>query len=311
MKRFSVSSLICCTLFLAFSLQAADLHRVVCKRVDRDGEKYSLGVAIGKLDDDQKEETGLKGGALILEVLRDGEADKIGLKKDDIITKFDGQEITSPRQLYDIVAGITKEKTVDVVVYRNGQQKEFRAELKPRKPKEVTVNFQGDDLDLNLPDLDSLHEKIMDAVPHYNEKGGFLGVITKNLTDQLQKYFDVQYGVLVEEVIEDSPAEKAGVEAGDIITEINDRKIEDTGDLRRTLNFYNAGDQIKMIYNRRGKKNELKITLGNKEGFAILPEWMGGERMIRIPEIRIEKEKIKDLQKEIKDLKIDIELFLI
>jgi S1-C subfamily serine protease len=311
MKRFSVSSLMCCTLFLVFSLHAADLHRVVCKRVNSDGEKYSLGVAIGKLDEDQKKETGLKGGALILEVLRDGEADKIGLKEDDIITRFDGQEIASPRQLYDIIAGINKEKTVDIVVYRDGKKLDFRAELKPQKPKEVTVHFQGDDLDLNLPDLDSLQGKIMEAIPHFNEKGGFLGVMTENLTDQLKKYFDVQYGVMVKEVIEDSPAEKAGILAGDIITEINDRKIEDTGDLRRTLNFYNAGDPINLIYNRRGKKNELKITLGDKKGFAILPEWIGGETMIRIPDIRIEKEKIRDLQKEIKDLKIDVEVYII
>ncbi len=314
MKRYLFISNICLVLFIVFSLQATDLKHTYRIFSVHDGENYSLGVAVGGLAEDLQKETGLKGGARIVEVLPRSEAERIGLQEDDIIVKFDGQKISSPRKLYEIFSAIKEKKTAEITVYRDGKEKKFQTELEPRKPKEIKVHFRGDDLDLNLTDLDSMPhnvQKAFEAFHPFNEKGGFLGVLTENLTDQLRKFFDVEYGVLVEEVVKDSPAEKTGLQAGDVIVQIDDRKIEDTQDLRRILDYHNSGDQITLVFNCRGKRNEVKITLANKKGLAFLPDGMDEERIIRIPEIKIEEEKIRDLEKVMNDFTIDIELYVI
>jgi len=107
--------------------------------------------------------------------------------------------------------------------------------------------------------------------PFPEEKGGYLGVRGSDLSDQLKEYFEVKQGILVEEVVEDSPAEKAGMKAGDVIYRINDRDIRDFGDLMRTINYYDPDEQITVYYVRKGKKGSVKVTLGKKEGPAFEP----------------------------------------
>jgi len=102
----------------------------------------------------------------------------------------------------------------------------------------------------------------------HDQKGGFLGVEAKDISEQMLEYFDVKHGVLVEGVIDETPAQKAGIKAGDVITKINDREIKDYSDLIRTLNFYNPGEKVTLNYVRKGKKKSEKLELAEKKGFA-------------------------------------------
>jgi len=96
-------------------------------------------------------------------------------------------------------------------------------------------------------------------------KGGFLGVNAKTISETMLDYFEVEYGVLIEEVIKDTPAEKAGLKAGDVITKINDREIRDYKDLIRTVNFYNPGEKVTVYYSRKGSKKDVSVTLAEKD----------------------------------------------
>ena len=102
----------------------------------------------------------------------------------------------------------------------------------------------------------------------FHKKGGYLGIQVKELSDQLQSYFEVPYGVLIEEVMKDSPAEKAGLKAGDVITSINDRRIEDSEDLIRTINYFNPEEEVDVVFYRKGAKKEVTALLDEKPGFS-------------------------------------------
>ncbi len=99
------------------------------------------------------------------------------------------------------------------------------------------------------------------------EKAGFLGVQIQDLSDQLSDYFKLNdgKGVLVSEVVEDSPAEKAGLKAGDIITKVDDQNIENAGDLTMTIRSYEPETKISISVIRNGKKKKLKATLDEAE----------------------------------------------
>ena len=64
---------------------------------------------------------------------------------------------------------------------------------------------------------------------------GRLGVTVQSLTPDLAEYFGVKDGVLVTAVTKDSAASKAGIKAGDVITRVDGKPVDDAGELRRQL----------------------------------------------------------------------------
>ncbi len=110
--------------------------------------------------------------------------------------------------------------------------------------------------------------KMMDEPFLIDEKAGFLGVQIQDLSEQLSDYFKVKggNGVLVSEVVKDSPAEKAGLKAGDIVTKVDDNDIENSGDLTMTIRGYEPESKVSISIIRDGKKKKLKATLGETKG---------------------------------------------
>ena len=110
-----------------------------------------------------------------------------------------------------------------------------------------------------------------------DEKAGFLGVQIQDLSEQLSDYFKVKdgNGVLVSEVVEDSPADKAGLKAGDIITKVDDANIENAGDLTATIRDYEPDTKVSVSVVRNGKEKKLEATLGEVEQnyFHKLGDW--------------------------------------
>lgn len=262
-------TLISVFLFLSSGF-ALDEHKRIIKVSA--GQDVSLGVAITDPDDETLEKLKLKGGAEIIDVLDDTEAEKIGLAEDDIIVSFNGQAITSAEQLNDLVEGMEKPKSVSLKVQRDGKSKSFKANLKKVEGKvgrRLMLDDEDIDIDVNLEGLEDLprHMKFIEKFKG-PQKGGFLGVEAQDISEQMLDYFDVKHGVLVEAVIDDTPAKKAGFKAGDVITKINDREIKDYSDLIRTLNFYNPGEKVTVNYVRKGKKKNAKVELAEKKGFG-------------------------------------------
>jgi S1-C subfamily serine protease len=274
-----------------------------------------LGILISEVEKDQLDKYKLKGGARIMEVLEDSEAERIGLKKDDIIIRFAGQDINNPSQVKEILNEMEEEGTVEIGIMRDGEKKTFQAKLLPKKGEDISVNIELDSLDFS--GLSDLPQKIMKKMPFFCSKGGFLGVKVGNLNEQLRDYFEVEYGVLIEKVFKDSPAEKAGLKAGDVILEIEKRKIEDYEDLIRTLNYYDPGDTIVLKYSRKGKVNSLSIKLDeknmSKSGGGIMPH---GEDFLYLtpplpPDPPDIEHHLEELKEKTKNLKIDIKMYLL
>jgi C-terminal processing protease CtpA/Prc len=95
-------------------------------------------------------------------------------------------------------------------------------------------------------------------------KRGFLGVHIQDLGKQLREYFKVKgdSGILVSEVEKDSPAEKAGLKAGDVVLKVNDDDVADAGDLTHAIRSYDPGTEVTLSILRNGKKKSIKVSLG-------------------------------------------------
>jgi serine protease Do len=90
---------------------------------------------------------------------------------------------------------------------------------------------------------------------------GFLGVSPQALTPELSTQFGSKRGVLVAEVTSGGPAEKAGLQAGDVITRINELEIGEPRQLLLTISQLAPGAQVRLTYERDGKERTATATL--------------------------------------------------
>ncbi|HWN08949.1 MAG TPA: PDZ domain-containing protein [Pyrinomonadaceae bacterium] len=225
-------------------------------------------------------------GVGITEVVKDSPAEKAGLRKDDVILRFEGDSVTSVRKLTRLVSEVAPDQNIRLAISRSGGEQEvavtmgkqnnsFGAGHKFEFPKGVEglkglKEFEGFK---NLEEFKGLEGFKMMTPPGNIWKwegqgpGGDgmvwafgnqrrIGVSTMQLTKQLADYFGVAEGtgVLVTAVIEDGAAAKAGVKAGDVITAVDGEKIDGAGDLSRIVNKKKEGDVILTVIRKKDTK---------------------------------------------------------
>ena len=94
---------------------------------------------------------------------------------------------------------------------------------------------------------------------------GWLGVVIQEVSKPLAESFalDKAEGALVVQVLDGSPAEKAGLESGDIITSVNGNRISLSSDLPHQIGRLSSGDKAELKIVRSGKTKTIKVTIGN------------------------------------------------
>ena len=97
---------------------------------------------------------------------------------------------------------------------------------------------------------------------------GYLGVSPENLTPGLAESFNMpdQNGALVSEVLPGSPAQKAGIESGDVIVEFNAKKVTDSGELQLMISECSPGTEAAVKFFRDGAPKTVTVKLGELPG---------------------------------------------
>ncbi len=114
----------------------------------------------------------------------------------------------------------------------------------------------------------NMAKKIRDQlVKHGKVIRGRLGVYIQDLTPDLAESFgiDKNKGILVAQVIEDSPAEKAGLKRGDVILRIDGDPVGKVADFRNRIALTAPGTKVTLLVLRDGKRKKIKVTIGAME----------------------------------------------
>jgi len=108
---------------------------------------------------------------------------------------------------------------------------------------------------------------------------GYLGVqisdVDGDMADALK--LDEPYGAMVQQVMKDESAEKAGVKAGDVIIEVNGARIENAGHLQRMIARLDPGKRVELTVWRDGAKKKLRVKLGERPDAEQVAEKEEGE----------------------------------
>jgi len=115
-----------------------------------------------------------------------------------------------------------------------------------------------------------------------NMPRAFLGVFTEDVDNYDIIGSQPEKGAVVSHVIPETPAEKAGLKKGDIITKVNEREITDSEQFRETIRSFKPGDEVVITILRDGKEVTVTTALGEKKGPPPFPkfpregyEWQG------------------------------------
>jgi serine protease Do len=270
---------------------------VVARADDEGGEKVArafrwamggsrLGVSLTDVAGDDRTRLKLSDerGALVKDVQADTPAAKAGLKTDDVIVRFDGETVRSAAHLSRLVRETPPGRTVAIEVSRGGAFQRLTATLEEARGFGRLAEL--DDLDIDVPPVPPLPAMpslpAMPPVPpieplmrdsidrlqrnFFIERPGRLGISYQELSDQLARHFKVEDGsLLVSHVDADSPAGKAGLQAGDIIVQVNGKAVSRGQDLREQVARADSGAQITLGVRRDGKPIDVKVTLAARE----------------------------------------------
>lgn len=226
-------------------------------------------------------------GAAIEKVVENSPAAQAGLQAGDVIIKVDGEQVTSAKKLSRLISEIAPDHQAKITVLRAGNERDLTATI----GKRTAPSFGNGNFTVTTPEgLGSLGQlgempQMMPFPqgnltlpngqgnqPFYMYRGDSrqIGVGVTALNNQLGDYFGVAdgKGILINSVKENSPAAKAGLKAGDVITEIDGKTVAQTLDLVRSLSEKKEGD-VTLTIIRNKNRQTVKVT----------PEKMAGGNM--------------------------------
>jgi len=188
-----------------------------------------LGVQIGEVDEEMAESTGLDKpkGAYVQSVVKGGPADKAGIREDDIILKIKDTDINTRDQLTAYVASLPPDSKVDAMIWRNKEAKTLTVELGER-PAEESL------------------DKGSSSAPQKAEK---LGIEVQEVTKESIEEFELpenEDGVVISAVEANSPAERKGLQRGDLIQAVNGTVVKSVREFKTALGPINAGSVVRL-----------------------------------------------------------------
>jgi serine protease Do len=201
---------------IGFAIPSNNATRVISRLIE--GKKILhgwLGVTVQDLTDDLARYFGLpdKNGVLVVNVLKNSPAEKGGIKDSDVIKQFDNKAVNNVKELLSIVGKTDVGRKVKVVLLRD--KKEMSLDLV------IEEIPQGEDLE---------KQSVVES-----KTGTWRGLEVDDLKPESARQFNIKEkeAILVLGVEPNSPADEAGIIAGDVITEINRQKIKNVSDYER------------------------------------------------------------------------------
>jgi S1-C subfamily serine protease len=171
-------------------------------------------------------------GALVEKVDGGSTADKAGFKPGDVIVRVNEYDIFNFVRFLGVIGTYPEKTELEVVLRRDGEERKLTVSLDRLQVGGAQPVQQG---------------------PRPDPKSAFLGVRFSETPSS--------DGVELDHVVPDGPADKAGLKAGDIITEFDGKDIESANDIRNLLLKKKAGDKVKVKILRDGEEMELEATL--------------------------------------------------
>ena len=221
-----------------------------------------LGVAVAAVDGERAAQLKLNPGegVWITWVEQDSPAARAGLKWNDVLLKYNDEAIGDTELLGRLVQAAPPGQKVRLTVLRDGKILKLTATLQARKhppslPPETMIPFDFSVPRFFMPDM---------PTPALRWRSSVLGVEYEVIESQLAGYFGVKQGLLIQFVQPGSPAQRAGIQAGDVIVGLADKSVTSARDVTRGLRAEQmSAKPIPIQVVRNHKKQVINVSLAD------------------------------------------------
>jgi serine protease Do len=216
-------------------------------KASRSVQRGWLGVVIQKLTPELAKALNLgknEEGALVGDVSVDGPAEKAGLKRGDLIVKFDNTVVKTYEVLPRLVATHKPDSKVKIQIIRNGKKKTLSVTLGTLQTARSRI---------------ALREK-------KQEKSTQFGLVVEDITPELQASYqlEISSGAVVTQILPDGPAQRAGITRGDVVEEVNRSSIASAAEFYE-LSTVADTDSAVLLTVRRGSTSTFIVIQPSKE----------------------------------------------
>ncbi len=222
-----------------------------------------LGVNVQEIDSARAKELKLKEehGVEVTRVQPDSPAAKAGLKEHDAVLEYNGQRVEGTESFIRMVRETPVGRTAALVVSRDGNAQALTATIGRRKEAHAFAFAWPTPPVPPMPPMPPVIEMPRATTTMRTTR---IGIETEALSGQLAEFFGVKEGLLVRSVDKDSPAEKSGLRAGDVIVKVDGSAVSRTRDLTDELRFGRDKKTIPLQVLRNKKEITLNLELPDR-----------------------------------------------
>jgi serine protease Do len=240
-----------------------------------------LGISVGDVAPDQLSTLKLKEarGAEIILVDHDAPAGKAGLREHDVVLMINGQAIAAKDQLSRILHESPSGRTMTLLISRDGQQMTITTQMAVSQEQvERDVSEQHTKVTDPSPAIVDNTESGLSSSPMRGNSfigsllmnPSYTGALLEKMSSQLADFFGVPSGsgLLVRSVIDNSPAELAGMRAGDVVIRADDKRVISTNDWAKAIKS-SHGHSLTITVMRDKREQTLTLTPDSKKRSSV------------------------------------------
>jgi serine protease Do len=229
-----------------------------------------LGVGVLDLTDERVKALKLKdnSGVDVKRVDEDSPAAKAGLKIDDVVLEVNGRPISDHEQFQTTIGEIQPGTKVKLTIWRDGAKQTVAATLAARPDN--AYPYLGPDLpNAPMPPMPTMPPAYGNAVPAFPADAPAVGFFGVTLNFQMAEFFGVKEGVLVWEVAPKTPAERAGLKAGDVVIKVNGTPVTNP---REITGLVRMGARKMIVFTVVRNKKEMTLNVEVSDNRQSPPE---------------------------------------
>lgn len=241
--------------------------------VQRSGSSY-LGIGAVEVTPERAKALNLKDnrGVEVAHLEEDSPAAKAGIKQGDVVLEYNGEKVEGVDQLIRLVRDTPPGRQVTMAVWRNGATENVTVTVGARK--NMVIETPSGPVTVPtvppMPAIPAIPPIPPIDIPRFEMswQTPLIGIEGESLAPQgqLADFFGVKDGVLVKSVIKNSPAEKAGLKAGDVIVNVDGSKVTTPREITSVLRSNRNKTSFTLTVVRNKKEMPLTVMLPDRNG---------------------------------------------